>query len=119
MNPYDPPQQQHQTPPLPPQQPPGTVQPWQQPPYWHPAPQVAPKSVGGAFLVSFFLPGVGSIVAGDVAWGVTILVLWLISIPLVAVMFIGVVTGLICWIAGMIAAPMAAKRWNREHGVIS
>lgn len=117
MNPYDP-QRQQQAPPMPPQQPPGTIQQWQQPPYWRPAPQVAPKSVGVAFLVSFFLPGVGSIVAGDVAWGVTILVLWLVSIPLTLVT-IGFFTGAICWIAGMIAAPSAARRWNREHGIIS
>ena len=89
----------------------------QQPPYW-PQQQVVPKSVLGAVAASFVIPGSGAIYAGDKGWGIAILVLWLVSIPLFFV-GIGFWTGLICWIAGMISAGAAAQRWNREHGIVS
>ena len=77
-----------------------------------------PKSPGVALLISFFLPGVGSMYAGSVGLGVIILVLWLISA--VAVFFvIGWILAPACWIWGMIAAHMNAQRWNRERGIIS
>lgn len=79
--------------------------------------QVAPKSTLGALVISFFLPGVGSIYAGNVAWGLTILALWLVSIPLTLVT-IGFFTGLICWLAGMVVGYRDARAWNREHGII-
>lgn len=97
------------------QQPPGHLQPG---PDWHVMPQVAPKSVLGALVISFFLPGVGAMYAGEVTWGIVILALWLVSIPLTLVT-IGFITGFICWIVGMISGVRAAQRWNREHGIIS
>lgn len=105
--------------PPPPQYP---VQPYrppypQQPPYW-PQQQVAPKSVIGAIAISFFLPGVGAMYAGEVGWGITVLALWIISMPLTLVT-VGIFTGLICWIAGMVSGAMAAQKWNREHGIVS
>lgn len=103
-------------PPYPPQT--GQVQPWQQPwPVPYPQ-QVAPKNVLGAVAISFFVPGTGLLYAGQKKWGTIILIAWLVSIPLVLAT-IGILTGGICWIAGMIAAGMAASRWNREHGIIS
>lgn len=125
---YPPQQPQSQSPQWPPQQypqyPQQAVQPWQQQPrqwqspYAPPGMAVAPKSPGVALLISFFLPGVGSMYAGSVGLGVIILVLWLISA--VAVFFvIGWILAPACWIWGMIAAHMNAQRWNRERGIIS
>lgn len=91
----------------------------QQPPYWPQPQQVAPKSVLGAVVISFFIPGSGVIYAGETAWGVVILALWLISIPLFFIMLIGAVTGFACWAGGMIYAWLAAQQWNREHGIVS
>jgi TM2 domain-containing membrane protein YozV len=91
----------------------------QPPPYWaQPRQQVAPKSVLGAVVISFFIPGTGAVYAGDKVWGSVILALWLVSIPLTLVT-VGFVTGFICWIAGMISAGLAAQKWNREHGIVS
>ena len=107
----DPRQQQLQPPGYRPAPWPGQhVQPWQ--------PQVAPKSVLGAVVISFFIPGAGAIYAGDRAWGFTILALWLVSIPL-ALVTVGILTGFICWVVGMISAASAAKKWNLAHGIIS
>ena len=101
--------QYQQQPQYPPQQ-------WQQP--QAPAMTVAPKSPGLALLISFLLPGVGSMYAGSAGLGVIILVLWLISAA--AVLFvIGWILAPACWIWGMIAAFMNAQRWNRERGIIS
>jgi TM2 domain-containing membrane protein YozV len=79
---------------------------------------VAPKSTIGALALSFFLPGVGSMYAGKPAWGVPILVLWLLSFPLLFVA-VGAITLPACWIVGMILGYQQARDWNREHGIIS
>lgn len=100
---------------------PGQVQPWQQPAYpqqWQPYQQIRPKSPIGHAAVSFLVPGLGCMLAGEVTWGVIILVLWLISIQL-TVVTIGFVTGFLCWASGMVAGYMSAQRWNRAHGIIS
>ena len=121
--PATPPQWQQQSPAQPPQ-PPNLPQPYgrqpypQQPPSYWPQQQVAPKSVLAAVVVSFFIPGLGTITSGEKVWGSVILGLWLVSIPLTLV-WIGFITGFICWITGMISGGMAAQRWNREHGIIS
>lgn len=117
---------QQQVPQYPP--PPGQqVQPYQQQPYppqqWQspyapPGMTIAPKSPGLALLISFFLPGVGSMYAGSVGLGVIILILWLISVVTVIIV-IGWILAPACWIWGMIAACMNAQRWNRERGIIS
>ena len=89
-----------------------------QPPYWPQPQQVAPKSVIGAIAISFFLPGAGAMYAGEIGWGIVILVLWIISMPL-ALVTVGIFTGLACWIAGMVFGATAAQKWNREHGIVS
>ena len=58
------------------------VAPYQQPyPQGYPAggPQVVPKNPGIALLISFFLPGVGSLYAGKVTTGVIIIACYIIS----------------------------------------
>jgi len=83
---------------------------------------VAPKSPAVSLIVSFFLPGVGSMMNGDVGIGITILLLWLLAIFL-DITFIGLVVGVPLGIAmfvwGLIDAYQGAQRWNRRHGIIS
>jgi TM2 domain-containing membrane protein YozV len=83
---------------------------------------VAPKSPAVSLIVSFFLPGVGSMINGDVGIGITILLLWILAIFLDVTVFgliVGVPLGLGMWIWGMIDAYQGAQRWNRKHGIIS
>jgi TM2 domain-containing membrane protein YozV len=79
---------------------------------------VAPKNPAISLLVSFFLPGVGSMVNGDSGTGVVILVLYLVGIA-TAVFLIGIPLAIGVWIWGLIDAYQGAQRWNRSHGIIS
>jgi TM2 domain-containing membrane protein YozV len=81
-------------------------------------PVVAPKNVALCVILSVFIPGLGSIVAGNTGTGVLILVLdvvaWILSIFLIGIPFaIGI------WIWGLVDAYKSAERWNHAHGVIS
>jgi TM2 domain-containing membrane protein YozV len=83
---------------------------------------VAPKNAAVSLIVSFFLPGVGSMINGDVGIGITILLLWLLAIFLDITFFgliVGVPLGLGMFIWGLIDAYQGAQRWNRRHGIIS
>lgn len=79
---------------------------------------IAPKNPAVSLIISFFIPGVGSMVNGDVGTGVAILVLWIIGIAL-SVFLIGIPLILGAWIWGMIDAYQGAQRWNRAHGILS
>jgi len=80
--------------------------------------QVAPKSPGIALLISFFIPGVGSLYAGKTNTGVIILVGYIISwvLTIVIIGFVGVFG---FWIWGMVDAYQAAQKWNRARGIES
>ncbi len=106
-------------------------QPWQgyqqpQGPYGYaPAPyqqgypaQVVPKNPGIALLISFFIPGVGSMYAGKTNTGVIILIGYIISwvLTIVLIGFAGIIG---FWIWGMIDAYQAAQAWNRARGLES
>jgi len=97
------------------------VAPYQQPyPQGYPAggPQVVPKNPGIALLISFFLPGVGSLYAGKVTTGVIIIACYIISwiLTIVIIGFLGVFG---FWVWGMIDAYQGAQAWNRQHGLVS
>ena len=79
---------------------------------------VAPKNPAVSLLISFFIPGLGSMINGDTATGVVILIGWLVSWVLTFVL-IGFFTGAAFWIWGMIDAYKGAQRWNLQHGVVS
>ena len=79
---------------------------------------VAPKSPALSLIVSLFLPGVGSMINGDVGTGVAILVLYIVGIAL-SVVLIGIPLAIGVWIWGLIDAYQGAQRWNRAHGIIS
>jgi TM2 domain-containing membrane protein YozV len=83
---------------------------------------VAPKNPAVSLIVSFFLPGVGSMINGDVGIGVTILLLWLLAIGLdvtVIGLILGVPLGIAMFIWGLVDAYQGAQRWNKRHGIIS
>ena len=79
---------------------------------------VAPKNPGLSVLASFFLPGLGSIINGDVGKGIGIMVgyfvcwatFWMV-LPLVGCLGF--------WIWGMVDANTGARDWNTRHGIIS
>ncbi|MDQ6950026.1 MAG: DUF2510 domain-containing protein, partial [Actinomycetota bacterium] len=68
---------------------------------------VAPKNPAVSLLISFFLPGVGSMINGDTTIGLVILIGWIVSWVLTLV-FVGFLTGTAFWIWGMIDAYRGA-----------
>jgi TM2 domain-containing membrane protein YozV len=79
---------------------------------------VAPKNPAVSLIISFFIPGVGSMVNGDAGIGVAILVLWLLGVG-ASIFLIGLPLAIGAWIWGMIDAYQGAQRWNRAHGILS
>jgi TM2 domain-containing membrane protein YozV len=109
--PPPPPSAQYQVAPAPQYQ---MAQPGYQPqPY-----QVAPKSPAVSVLCSVFIPGLGSMVAGNAGIGALILVLYIVGIILSAFL-IGIPIAIGMWIWGLVNAHSSAVRWNRQHGIIS
>ena len=79
---------------------------------------VAPKNPAVSLLISFFLPGVGSMVNGDVEKGVGILIGYVISLVL-TIILIGFLGMFGFWVWGMVDAYQGAQRWNHRHGILS
>ena len=79
---------------------------------------IAPKSPAVSLLVSFFIPGVGSMINGDVGTGVAILVLYIVG-WLTSFFLIGIPLAIGAWIWGLIDAYQGAQKWNRAHGIMS
>lgn len=103
-------------PPLPyPPPPPGYAPPV---PYGQPQFVVAPKSPGLGLLASFFIPGLGSMIAGKGGKGALILVLYIVSCVSIF-FFIGFIAAPAFWIWGMVAGYTDAQNWNRQRGIIS
>lgn len=90
------------------------------PGYGPPQPQysVAPKNPGVALLASFFIPGLGSMMNGDVGKGVAILIGYIVSWFLIIIL-IGVVGCVGFWIWGMVDGYQGARKWNAAHGIVS
>lgn len=105
--------------PLPAPMPPGSMAQYgQQYPAQYPGYSVAAKNPAVSLLISFFIPGVGSMVNGDVGLGIGILAGYMISwvLTIVIIGFFGI---LAFWIWGMVDAYQGAVRWNRSHGIVS
>ncbi|HEX3924305.1 MAG TPA: hypothetical protein VHY31_18620 [Streptosporangiaceae bacterium] len=85
----------------------------------YPAQQVvAAKNPAIGLLLSFFIPGLGSMVNGAVGRGILILALyavgWLLSLFLIGIpLLIG------AWIWGLVDGYTSAQRWNRQYGIVS
>jgi TM2 domain-containing membrane protein YozV len=87
-------------------------------PWPGPAVGVAPKNPGISVLASFFLPGLGSMINGEVGKGVGILIGYFVSWLLV-IIIVGIVGVLAFWIWGMVDGYQGAQRWNARYGIIS
>ena len=79
---------------------------------------VAPKNPAVSLIASFFIPGLGSMLNGEVGKGIGILIgyfacifLFFLIVPLL------VAVGL--WVWGMVDAYHGAQQWNRRHGILS
>jgi TM2 domain-containing membrane protein YozV len=79
---------------------------------------VAPKNPAVSLLISFFIPGVGSMVNGDTQTGVIILVVYLVGIA-TSFFLIGIPVLIGAWIWGLIDAYQGAQRWNARYGIRS
>lgn len=79
---------------------------------------IVPKNPALGVILSFFIPGLGSIVNGSTGRGVIILVVyavgWILSLILIGIpILIG------AWIWGLVDGYLSAQRWNQEHGIVS
>ena len=81
-------------------------------------PTVAPKNPGLSLAASFFVPGLGSLIAGRIGWGVLIFSAYLIACLSLFVL-IGFLLVPVVWVWGMADAYLGAKSWNSRHGIIS
>ena len=82
------------------------------------APQVAPKSPALALLGSFFVPGLGQLMNGEVGKGVLLFCLYVFCFFLMFLL-IGFLTAPAVWIWGMVDAYGGAQRWNAQRGIVS
>ena len=105
LQPY---QQQHQHQP----------QQYQQPYYPQPMHTVAPKSPGLALLGSFFVPGLGSLMNGNVGMGLLIFGAYVAGF-FSLIILIGFLVIPAVWVWGMVDAYQGAKSWNARHGILS
>jgi hypothetical protein len=89
-------------------------------PYWPPGygPAVVPKNPALSVLVSVFVPGVGSMINGDVGKGVGILVGYSLSLVF-SIVLIGLPFLVGFWLWGVIDAYQGAQLWNARRGIVS
>lgn len=99
-------------------QPNAQVQPYGQPQARYPVQVVAPKNASIGVLLSFFMPGLGTMVNGSVGRGLLILALYAVGWVL-SFFLIGIPLLLGAWIWGLVDGYTSAQRWNRRHGIIS
>lgn len=81
--------------------------------------QVKPKSSVAGVVLSFFIPGLGSMVNGNAGVGAVILIMWIISLITGPLLLFPYLVALGMWIWGMIDGHLSAQKWNAAHGIIS
>ncbi len=81
-------------------------------------PRVLPKNPAVSVLMSFLLPGLGSIANGEIGDGVAIMIAYVVSCVLMLVL-IGFILAPAVWIVGTVHAYKGAQRWNGRHGIVS
>jgi len=79
---------------------------------------IVPKNPAVGVILSFFIPGLGTMVNGDVGRGAIILGVYALGWVL-ALFLIGIPILIGAWIWGMIDGYLSAQRWNAAHGIIS
>jgi TM2 domain-containing membrane protein YozV len=95
------------------------AQPYGQPQQGYPGQQVvAPKNPAIGVVLSFFIPGLGTMVNGNVGRGVLILALYIVGWVL-SFLLIGIPILIGVWIWGLVDGYTSAQRWNQQHGIIS
>lgn len=90
-------------------------QPYAGQPYGYGAPMVPRKEPALSLIISFFIPGVGTMINGEVGKGVAILIGFVVSWFLIIIL-IGFLGILGFWIWGMVDAYQGAVEFNRRHG---
>jgi len=97
----------------------------QAPQYYQAVPQaqapqqaVLPKNPALGVILSFFIPGVGSMVNGDATRGVIILVVYMVG-WILAFFLIGIPILFGAWVWGLVDGYLSAQRWNLAHGIVS
>jgi TM2 domain-containing membrane protein YozV len=83
-----------------------------------PRQMIVPKNPALGVILSFFIPGLGSIVNGSVGRGVIIMAVDFVG-WILAFFIIGIPILIGAWIWGMIDGYLSAQRWNQAHGIIS
>jgi TM2 domain-containing membrane protein YozV len=73
------------------------------------------KNPAISLLISFIVPGVGTIINGETGKGIAILVGYIVSLFLIIVL-IGILLAPAVWIYGMYDAYQGAKKFNIAHG---
>ena len=88
-------------------------------PQYQVGPQVVmPKNPALGVILSFFIPGLGSIVNGSTGLGVAILGVYILG-WILSLILIGIPIVIGAWIWGMVDGYLSAQRWNQEHGIVS
>jgi len=75
-----------------------------------------PKNPAIALIVSFFIPGLGSMINGRIGIGVTILLVYIVG-AILSFVLIGIPIAIGAWIWGMVDGYRSAQNWNRAHGL--
>ncbi|MGH3396546.1 MAG: hypothetical protein ACRDPO_17830 [Streptosporangiaceae bacterium] len=86
--------------------------------HYGPGYAVRPRGRALGAIVSFFIPGLGSMINGSVGLGFIILGSYLLGCVL-CLLVIGFVIAPAVWIWAIIDGALSADRWNRQHGIIS
>ncbi len=92
------------------------LSPYAQQPYGPPV--VAAKNPAISLLASFFVPGLGTMINGEIGKGVGILLGYVASLML-AWLLLPILVMLGLWVWGMADAYSGAQRWNAQRGIIS
>ena len=72
---------------------------------------LTPKNPAISLLISFIVPGVGTIINGETGKGIAILVAYIVSLILI-IALIGLIAAPAVWIFGMYDAYQGAKKFN-------
>ena len=79
---------------------------------------VAPKNPAVSLLASFFIPGLGTMLNGEVNKGVGILVGYILCL-FTFFLIVPLLVAVVLWVWGMVDAYQGAQAWNRRHGILS
>lgn len=80
-------------------------------------PMVARKEPGISLLVSFFVPGVGTMINGETGKGIGILVGYF-SCAVLSFLLIPIIGMIAFWVWGLVDAYQGAQRFNIAHGLM-